>query len=141
MDRLLPTVLIVEDHPDTARTLALLLRHHGFQARVARDGREALRAVDGWEPDVVLLDLGLPGGDGYEVASLLRRVIAKGPRVVAVTAYNTPRDFARSWEEGFDHHLVKPVDPAALLALLRSYAPAPNPVTTSPADRPTSAPI
>jgi DNA-binding response OmpR family regulator len=57
MDPLLPTVLIVEDDPDTARTLAMLLWLNGFQARVARDGRQALRAVRGWEPDVVLLDL------------------------------------------------------------------------------------
>jgi CheY-like chemotaxis protein len=132
MDRLLPTVLIVEDDPDTARTLALLLRHNGFKTRVARGGTEALRAVGRWEPDVVLLDLGLPDLDGYEVARRLRRAMAKGPRVVAVTGYSTPRDFARSWAEGFDHHLVKPVEPATLLDLLRSYAPAPETCQTRP---------
>jgi len=135
MDPLLPTVLIVEDDRDTARTLALLLRHHGFKARLARDGPGALKAVDGWEPDVVLLDLGLPGEDGYAVADMLRRAVAREPRVVAVTASDTPGDFARSWAEGFDHHLVKPVDPATLVGLLRSYAPHPELCPASPADR------
>jgi CheY-like chemotaxis protein len=114
-------VLIVEDSPDTADSLALLLELAGHQARTARDSRSAVAAVGAWQPDVLLVDLGLPGEDGYAVARRLRDLLARKPLLVAITGYGREADRRRSQEEGFDFHLTKPADPEFLLRLLRAY--------------------
>jgi PAS domain S-box-containing protein len=112
-------VLVVDDNADAADTLALLLRLRGYDVRVARDGPEALEAAREFNPDLVLLDIGLPGMDGYAVARALRAGKAAGRvRLVALTGYGRDEDRRRSAEAGFDDHLVKPVAPDALLELL-----------------------
>jgi CheY-like chemotaxis protein len=109
----------VDDNADAADTLALLLRLRNYDVRVARDGPEALEAAKEFHPELVLLDIGLPGMDGYAVARALRAGPAAGRlRLVALTGYGRDEDRRRSAEAGFDDHLVKPVAPDALLELL-----------------------
>ena len=112
-------LLLVDDHPDAAESLAELLRLQGHDVAVANEGAAALEEARLRRPDVVLLDLGLPGMDGYEVARRLRAEEA-GERtlLVALTGYGGEEDRRRSRESGIDHHLVKPVDLSALQRLL-----------------------
>lgn len=118
-DELLLCVLVVEDEDDSAQSLAELLTLGGHCVRVAPSGPDALREALVVCPDVVLLDIGLPGMDGWEVARRLRgQSRDKQPLVVAVTGYETTDDRWRSADSGIDLHLVKPVDPAALTKLL-----------------------
>jgi PAS domain S-box-containing protein len=110
-------VLVVDDNCDAADTLAMWLEAHGHATRTAYGAEAALDAVDGFVPDVVLLDLGLPGMDGYEVARRIKRV-HRSMRVVALSGYGQPRDKLMSAAAGFDAHAVKPVDMAELDQLL-----------------------
>ncbi len=116
-------ILVVEDNADAADTLAEYLGALGHDVRVAPDGRTALGAVAEGAPDVVLLDIGLPGIDGYEVARRLRARDG-GARLllVALTGYGQPEDRARSRAAGFDLHLTKPVDLDAVGRLVASAA-------------------
>jgi signal transduction histidine kinase len=112
-------VLIVDDNVDAAESLALVLRLLGHEVRTAYDGRAGLAAARQFRPEVMLLDIGLPGLSGYEVARELRREPEFGRTLLAaMTGYGQEEDRRRSRESGFDHHLVKPVDPAALEGLL-----------------------
>jgi PAS domain S-box-containing protein len=112
-------ILVVDDNADAADTLAMLLRLRGYDVRVARDGPAALDAADEFHPDLVLLDIGLPGMEGYAVARALRSGESSArPRLVALTGYGRDEDRRRSAEAGFDDHLVKPVAPDALLEVL-----------------------
>jgi two-component system CheB/CheR fusion protein len=112
-------VLVVEDDVDAADSFRLLLEVLGHEVRVARTGPDGVRAADEWRPDVVLCDIGLPGLDGYAVAEeLRRRSVAPAARLIAVTGYGDPDSRRRAAEAGFDHHLVKPADPAVLVRLL-----------------------
>ena len=113
-------VLIVDDNVDAAHTLDLLLRALGHETRAVHDGNEALAAFDEFGPNIVLLDIGLPGISGYEVARLLRARGRHGVRIVALTGWGQPDDRRRSSEAGFDLHLVKPIDEDALRTALRS---------------------
>jgi CheY-like chemotaxis protein len=101
-------VLIVEDHDDVASTMALLLRTLGYDVRHARDGAEALTTARDFLPAVVLLDIGLPDMDGYEVARRLRQEAELATtRLVALSGFDG--DEPRARQAGFDHQLVKPV--------------------------------
>jgi len=112
-------ILIVDDNVDTVLGLARLMRFLGHEVQSAQDGGETLAIVDQFAPDFVLMDIGLPGMDGYEVAARLRgRESCKDSIIVAVSGYGQEADRKRSREAGFDHHLVKPVDYDALLAIL-----------------------
>jgi DNA-binding response OmpR family regulator len=112
-------VLIVEDLDDAAQSTAELLVRSGHTVRIAGCGDDALRTAAAETPDVVLLDIGLPGMNGWEVAKQLRaRAAGKQPFIVAVTGYGTDGDRWRSADSGIDMHLTKPADPAALTALL-----------------------
>src|SRR5688572_13892977 len=113
----LKRVLVVDDNCDAADTLALWLEAHGHATRTVYGAEAALDAVDGFVPDVVLLDLGLPGMDGYEVARRIKRG-HRSMRVVALSGYGQARDKALSAAAGFDAHAVKPVDMAELNQLL-----------------------
>lgn len=115
-------VLIVEDNDDARESLSMLLELNGHRVRTAADGRAGLAAFASAAPEVALIDVGLPGIDGYEVARRIRAV--PGPRILllALTGYGLPEDRDRALAAGFDAHLVKPVDPDALEALLRQYA-------------------
>ena len=108
-------VLVVDDNVDAATMLEMLLRSLGHETRVAHDGISALRAAEEFRPDVVLLDIGMPGIDGYEVARRLRGLAnMRRMRIVAVTGWGQEADRKRSEEAGFDLHLVKPVDASEL---------------------------
>lgn len=111
-------ILIVDDNVDAAQTLDLLLRSLGHQTRVAYDGALGLKLAEEFHPEVVLLDIGMPGIDGYEVARRLRATRA-AVRIIAVTGWGQEADRQRSREAGFDIHLVKPVDPQELLRAMR----------------------
>ncbi len=117
-------VLVVEDNEDGGETLGQLLQLHGHQAWVTRGGREALGAAAAIPPDVVFLDLQMPGLDGWEVAKRLRpRRGVRRPLLVAVTGRDREEDRRRSSEAGIDVHLVKPADPQEVLAVLARFAP------------------
>jgi len=114
-------VLIIDDNIDAADSLGALLRDSGFTCASALDGPSGLNTVTSFGPDAILLDLGLPGVDGYEVARRIR-ALPDGQRylIVAITGYGQDRDRRRSFEAGFDAHLVKPVEIEQLLPILRT---------------------
>ena len=118
-------VLVVEDNVDAADTLSLLLQLHGHQVQLARTGSTALEIASAFLPDVVLLDIGLPGMDGYQVAQRLReRPEFKNVLMCAITGYTpSEADRHRQQETGFDHHYVKPLDLKKLLALFKLVEP------------------
>ena len=112
-------VLVVDDNADAAEMLALFLRSEGHEVRSAHDGPAALRTAESFRPEVVVLDIGLPRMDGYEVARRLReRAGPRTPLLVALTGYGQEEDRRRAREAGFDAHLVKPADPEELQRLL-----------------------
>lgn len=114
-------ILLVEDNLDAARTLAEILETWGNTVRLAHDGLSALEMARHGDADVVLMDIGLPGMDGYEVARNLREGgLLPSAVLVALTGYGQEEDHRRSREAGFQHHLVKPVDFNTLGALLKS---------------------
>jgi PAS domain S-box-containing protein len=112
-------ILVVDDNVDAARSLEMLLRSLGHETRVVHDGAEALRVATEYRPAIVLLDLGMPELDGYEVARRLRAMEgSEALRIVAVTGWGQDADRERSREAGFDQHLVKPVEPRELVRVL-----------------------
>jgi DNA-binding response OmpR family regulator len=111
-------VLIVDDDEDNRESLALLLRLWRFDVRLARDGTQALAAFRACRPRAVLLDIGLPDLDGWEVGRRIREQAGPGVVLAAVTAHGREADRARSREAGLDAHLVKPYDPDELRRLL-----------------------
>jgi CheY-like chemotaxis protein len=114
------SVLVVDDDPDTADSLAALLGLAGHRARAAYSAAEALAAAVAEPPDVVLLDLWMPGVSGYQVARQLRAA-DKPPLMVAVTGCGTQDDRRRSGEAGFHLHLLKPVAPDVVLGVLARF--------------------
>jgi len=118
-DGLARRVLVVDDNEDAANTLAMILKMEGHVVDTAYSGAQALERVDEFQPAVVLLDIGLPGLDGYEVAERIRAKHGKqGLQLIAITGYGQEADRARAREAGFMHHLVKPVDFADLRRVL-----------------------
>jgi PAS domain S-box-containing protein len=115
-------VLIVEDNDDAREAVRLLLETAGHEVHEANDGRAGLQAALDTRPEVAIVDLGLPGIDGFELARRLRATAAGARiRLVALTGYGQPEDRARAAEAGFDAHLVKPVDERRLLAALTDH--------------------
>ena len=120
-------ILVVEDSEDSREMLVALLRMWGHTTDEAGDGEAALARYGAQRPDIALIDVGLPGLDGYEVARRIRSIAdpAEPPvRLVAVTGYGQPADLDRARAAGFDVHLLKPVDPEELRALLSAPRPA-----------------
>jgi CheY-like chemotaxis protein len=113
-------ILVVDDCPDYATTLQWLLRAWGYEAHVATDGLTALALADSFQPDVVVLDIGLPGIDGYEVAKRLRELDSQKPFIIAHSGYCSDTDVRRSLEAGCIAHLSKPVDPEDIRRLLET---------------------
>jgi CheY-like chemotaxis protein len=115
-------ILVVDDNHDAADTLAMLLEFMGgSEVRVVNSGQAALDQVAAFHPDVVLLDIGMPGMDGHEVARRIRsQPQFASTRLVALTGWGQDEDRRRTQESGFDHHLTKPVDIASLQGLLSS---------------------
>ncbi|MFL5242342.1 MAG: response regulator [Gemmataceae bacterium] len=115
-------ILLVEDSAESAANMALLLTRYGHQVEIAGDGRTALRLAQANQPDVALLDIGLPDIDGCEVARQIKSwTTEKQPLLVALTGFSEETDRRRSKEAGIDLHLVKPVDPAKLENLLSRF--------------------
>src|SRR5262249_19171361 len=118
-------VLVVDDNIDAADSLAMLLRLWGHQVQTAHDGPSALRLAEEEHPDVVFLDIGLPGMNGYEVAKRLRTDLGlHDALLIALTGYGQEEDRRRSMDTGLNYHLTKPVEPEALQALLARGVPA-----------------
>jgi CheY-like chemotaxis protein len=114
-------ILVVDDDADTVESMALWLRLEGYDVRTARGGPEALALAPGYRPDVVLLDMMMPGLDGREVARRLRHDPAlPAPRIVGVTGLCREADRRRCLEAGCDEFWAKPVDPEQLRAFLES---------------------
>ena len=116
-------VLVIDDNTSAAQSMGMILKLEGYEVHVAFDGPSGLEAVRSFRPAAILMDIGLPGIDGYELARQIRQdseLNAGIDLMAAVTGYAESEARRRSREAGFDHHLVKPVDPEAVLALLAS---------------------
>jgi signal transduction histidine kinase/CheY-like chemotaxis protein len=114
-------VLVADDNRDAGESLAMLLRLDGHEVQLAFDGPEALDLFDRMKPEIAILDIGMPGLTGYEVAQRIRaRKSARDVVLIAVTGWGQEADKARAAESGFDHHFTKPLEPDALTALLDS---------------------
>jgi len=112
-------VLVVDDNQDAADSLGMLLNFLGAEVHVVHDGKSALESMKAFRPEVVLLDLGMPGMNGLEVARVMREdPELKGITLVALTGWGQREDRRRTHEAGFDYHLVKPADLSALQTIL-----------------------
>ncbi len=112
-------LLVVDDNRDAATSLAMLLRLEGHEVQIAHDGPSALELANSYGPELVLLDIGMPGMDGYEVARRIRQQPGFEQVILAaLTGWGQDADRQRTAEAGFDHHLVKPVEPTVLQNLL-----------------------
>lgn len=115
-------VVVIDDHPDNADLMTLLIEACGHDARAAYSGDAGLSLARAERPDVMFVDVGMPGMNGYDVAAAVRRDPALSTvRLVAVTGYGRDEDRARAMEAGFDLHMVKPVDEAKLRAVLTGF--------------------
>jgi signal transduction histidine kinase/ActR/RegA family two-component response regulator len=114
-------VLIVDDNLDAAETLAMMLEMLGQQTRQAHEGNGALKVAQEYNPDVIFMDIGLPGLSGHEVVTRMRRELGMTDAyIIALSGYGTEEDRLKSFHAGFDTHLVKPLDPSALPGILAS---------------------
>jgi CheY-like chemotaxis protein len=114
-------VLVVEDNPDAREMLSHLLRLSGHEVHHAADGPGGLEASLRLRPDIALVDVGLPGFDGYELARRVRESVGPSIYLVALTGYGQPDDRRQAMAAGVDAHLVKPVNPDALLAAIQVF--------------------
>jgi CheY-like chemotaxis protein len=114
------SVLIVEDNPDGAESLAIVLKLLGYAPRVARTGEDAVRMAREDPPDGAIIDVGLPGIDGCEVARRIRAMPGGGPLLVAVSGYTHLEEECRA--AGIDHYLIKPADVNLIDSLFKSHA-------------------
>ena len=112
------SILLIEDNADARDALRVLLELDGHAVEAVEEGLTALDRARAVDPDVALVDIGLPGIDGYEVARRVRALDGRRPVLIALTGYGQPEDRRRASEAGFDGLLVKPVDPTALTTLL-----------------------
>jgi CheY-like chemotaxis protein len=112
------SIVVVEDDADSRDALSTLLELDGHRVAGAADGAEAIELARTKDPDVALIDIGLPGLDGFEVAHRIRRGAGARPILVALTGRGQPEDQRRALDAGFDAYLVKPVDPAELARLI-----------------------
>jgi CheY-like chemotaxis protein len=113
------SIVLVEDQDDSREMLKLVLERRGHQVESACDGPEGVRAIVGTRPDVALVDIGLPGMDGYEVARAVRAQLDSSVKLIALTGYGQPADVARSTQAGFDRHVTKPLATDKLELILR----------------------
>ena len=114
-------ILVVDDNVDSADLLATLLRAHGHEVIVVNNGQDAIHVFEGFRPQVILLDIGMPGMNGLEVARRLRsRHRMPRPIIVAITGWNMADDVEHTKDAGFDFHLVKPVSESQLIEVLQA---------------------
>jgi CheY-like chemotaxis protein len=112
-------VLVVDDYPDAAETACMLLSMLGHECTFATSGKDALIVAARFEPDVALIDIGLPDVSGFDLARELRKQLGGRPLyLAAVTGWGQPEDRAKAFAAGFDHHVLKPTDQRKLLAIL-----------------------
>ncbi|HWI37645.1 MAG TPA: PAS domain-containing protein [Burkholderiales bacterium] len=111
-------VLVADDNRDAADTLARILATYGHDVRVAYDGHSAIEECRRFSPQVAVLDIGMPGADGYQVARTLRSDDASRPKLIALTGWGQEQDRSRALDAGFDHHLTKPADPQSVHELI-----------------------
>ena len=112
-------ILVADDNPDALQTMGALLEMEGHRVELAADGERALAAAEALKPEVAVLDIGMPGLNGYEVARRIRsQPWGAGVRLIALTGWGQAEDVARAHEAGFDHHVTKPVDLGALQELV-----------------------
>ena len=112
-------ILVADDNRDAGETLAILLRLDGHEVHVATDGLEAVELFGRVKPDVAILDIGMPGLSGHEVARRIRAMGGAPVTLIALTGWGQRADKERAAESGFDHHFTKPVEPTVLSDLLR----------------------
>ena len=116
------SILVVDDNVDMTLSLKYLLESLGYTVNCAYEGRAALRAAHIYKPDVAILDIGLPGMNGFDVARRLRADFPNKPLLlIAATGYGQDQDFRRTRQAGFDYHLVKPLDIGRLMAIIAEY--------------------
>ncbi|HEU4694935.1 MAG TPA: response regulator, partial [Vicinamibacterales bacterium] len=120
--RLERRILVIDDNQDAANATAMLIEDMGGQSRVAYDGEHALAVLQEYQPEVVLLDIGMRGLDGYETCQRIRRVLGNRVMLVALTGFGQKQDKERATRAGFDAHLTKPADGPALTAIMASRA-------------------
>jgi CheY-like chemotaxis protein len=114
-------VLVVEDNEDAAQSLMQMLELNGYDVALAKTGPEGVDIAQGFNPDVILCDIGLPGFDGYEVARRLRHSdICSGVLLVAVTGYGQESDRKNAFDAGYNVHVTKPADPRTLVRILEA---------------------
>ena len=116
-------ILVADDERDQVTTLAMLLVDEGHEVREVYRGSEVLRVVRDFDPDVALIDIGMPGMTGYDAAREIRQVLGgTRPLLIAVTGWKQSSDRILAKLAGFDHHLAKPFDPKTLLELIEPLA-------------------
>jgi len=116
------TILVADDSEDAVESLAMLLELEGHQVVVAHDGNAALDAAERTRPHIAILDIGMPGATGYEVASRIRKAPwGQGMLLIAATGWGQEEDRRRAIAAGFDRHLTKPMDATALVASFRQW--------------------
>jgi len=120
--RLERRVLVIDDNEDAANATAMLIDDMGGDARVAYDGETALAMFTEYQPDVVLLDIGMPGLDGYETCQRIRRVLGSRVLLVALTGFGQQEDKEKATQAGFDAHITKPSDELALARIFAQHA-------------------
>ncbi len=113
-------ILVADDNVDAGESLAMLLRFDGHEVQLARSGPEALELFARMRPDIAILDIGMPGLSGYDVARRIRQQSGSTSAVtlIALTGWGQEADKARAAESGFDHHFTKPVEPTVLSQLI-----------------------
>jgi CheY-like chemotaxis protein len=117
-------VLVVDDNVDAAESIAVLLRMEGHEVKTVSDAQQALASSQVFAPSVVVLDIGLPGMDGYELARRLRQLPqTNGALFIALTGYGQKEDRARAAAAGFEHHFIKPADPRAIHTVISQFGP------------------
>jgi CheY-like chemotaxis protein len=113
-------IVVADDNADVAESLAMILRLEGHDVTVVGDGDAAIQAIEAIGPDIAMLDIGMPGLDGYEIARRVRQQLRIAITLVAVTGWGQESDRARALEAGFDHHFTKPVEPDVLTELCKT---------------------
>lgn len=114
-------VCVVDDNIDAAESLSLLFEAEGYAVHTAHNGLEGLAMAREVRPFLAILDIGMPGMSGYELAARLRGEFGDAIRLIAVTGWGQPNDVERALAAGFDNHFTKPADPGILLSLVREY--------------------